>query len=149
MSESDPQYSRSEFSKFAYEWDFCHVTSSPTYPQSNGLAERTVQTTKRLMKKTTQQTNYDKYGKDLKPRHSGEHVRLRTAGPKPQWEPANVLETPQPRSPRSYIVKSERGDVYQRNHPDNPGYRRPSITPMMNSPELDRQLAKTHETRQA
>ena len=32
-------------------WDFDHVTSSPRYPQSNGLVEKTVQTIKRILKK--------------------------------------------------------------------------------------------------
>ena len=40
------------FRKFANEWNFTVVTSSPRYPQSNGLAERGVQTIKMLLKKS-------------------------------------------------------------------------------------------------
>ena len=40
-----------EFKKFAEEWVFSHTTSSPEYSQSNGAAERTVQTAKRILKK--------------------------------------------------------------------------------------------------
>ena len=34
------QYTSEQFQKFVCDWDIQHITSSPTYPQSNGLAER-------------------------------------------------------------------------------------------------------------
>ena len=40
-----------EFKRFADEWGFRHTTSSPEYPQSNGAAEKAVQTAKRILKK--------------------------------------------------------------------------------------------------
>ena len=40
-----------QFKEFAREWGFRHTTSSPEYPQSNGAAERAVQTAKRILKK--------------------------------------------------------------------------------------------------
>nr|XP_054748044.1 uncharacterized protein LOC129253646 [Lytechinus pictus] len=45
------QFKCSEFKEFERQWEFTHITSSPMYPQSNGQAERTVQTIKNLMKK--------------------------------------------------------------------------------------------------
>ena len=69
LTDNGPQYSSSETSKFADEWDFYHVTSSPTYPQWNGLAERTVQTIKRLMKKAKEEKK-DPYLSLLEPRNT-------------------------------------------------------------------------------
>ena len=40
-----------EFKEFANEWGSCHTTSSLQYPQSNGAAERAVQTTKGILKR--------------------------------------------------------------------------------------------------
>ena len=45
ISDNGPQYSSAEFAKFAEDWGFTHITSSPKYPQSNGEAEHMVQTT--------------------------------------------------------------------------------------------------------
>ena len=51
ISDNDPQFSCAEFNKFADSWGFEHRTSSPGHPQSNGLAEKTVGTAKKLMQK--------------------------------------------------------------------------------------------------
>ena len=47
-----------EFELFAKKWNFKHTTSSPNYPQSNGMAKRAVQTVKNLLKKARN------YGRD-------------------------------------------------------------------------------------
>ena len=43
-------FSSQQFKEFAKGWDFEHITSSPKYPQSNGMTERCIQT-KGAMKK--------------------------------------------------------------------------------------------------
>ena len=50
--DNGPQYSSREFGKFAENYGFKHTTSSPRFPQSNGEAERGVQTIKNLLKKS-------------------------------------------------------------------------------------------------
>ena len=50
VSDNGPQYSSREFTAFAKSYDFCHITSSPYFAQSNGQAERTVKTMKKLLK---------------------------------------------------------------------------------------------------
>jgi hypothetical protein len=51
MSDNGPQFASDDFARFAAAWDFKHITSSPRYPQSNGLAEKTVQTVKSILDK--------------------------------------------------------------------------------------------------
>lgn len=50
VSDNVLQYSSCEFAEFASSYQFRHITSSPLFPQSNGQAERTIQTAKRLLK---------------------------------------------------------------------------------------------------
>ena len=45
-------FSSSECKRFAEEWDVKIITSSPHYPQSNGLAEKAVGIVKNMMRKT-------------------------------------------------------------------------------------------------
>ena len=51
ISDNGPQFASSEFTTFAQQWGFEHVTSSPRYPQSNGKAENAVKTVKMLFTK--------------------------------------------------------------------------------------------------
>lgn len=49
ITDNGPEFSSADFKDFSFEFGFKHVTSSPNYAQSNGQAERTVQTVKRLI----------------------------------------------------------------------------------------------------
>ncbi|XP_012942558.2 uncharacterized protein K02A2.6 [Aplysia californica] len=51
VTDNGPQFSSTDFRKFTESWEIEHKTSSPLYPRSNGLAERTVQTVKQILTK--------------------------------------------------------------------------------------------------
>ena len=45
------QFVSDKFARFAKEWDFCHITSSPYHSQSNGKAESAVKIVRNLITK--------------------------------------------------------------------------------------------------
>lgn len=51
ISDNGPQFSSYQFKRFAAEWEFEHITSSPHYPKANGKAEAAVKIAKNLCKK--------------------------------------------------------------------------------------------------
>lgn len=52
LSDNGTQYISQRFKDFASTWDFVHVTSSPEFPQANGLAEKAVGSAKKLLEKS-------------------------------------------------------------------------------------------------
>jgi len=52
ISDNGLQYCSQKFKDFVKRYGFCHTTSSPYYPQGNGLAGRTVKTIKALFSKS-------------------------------------------------------------------------------------------------
>lgn len=59
-SDGATNFTSYKFKDFVNEWGFVHKTSSPTYPQSNGLAERYIQTVKNIFRKADYEKK-DKY----------------------------------------------------------------------------------------
>ena len=60
VSDNAPQFASKEFAEFAAKWELSHITSSPRFPKANGLAERTVETIKKLLAKSDMK-NEDPY----------------------------------------------------------------------------------------
>ena len=52
ISDNGPQFVSAEFALFLTSKNVEHLTSSPRYPQSNGMAERAVRTMKELLQKS-------------------------------------------------------------------------------------------------
>lgn len=60
MSDNGPPFNSKDFAAFCQNWGIDHKTSSPFLPRSNGLAERSVQTIKKLLTKSVE-SNSDPY----------------------------------------------------------------------------------------
>nr|XP_022905612.1 uncharacterized protein K02A2.6-like [Onthophagus taurus] len=57
VSDSGRQFTSENFKEFSKEWNFSHQIASPHHQQSNGFAERTIQTVKKMIKKTIDSDN--------------------------------------------------------------------------------------------
>ncbi|KAM7281464.1 uncharacterized protein ISCGN_006128 [Ixodes scapularis] len=51
ITDNSSQFACEAFNEFSIDWNFEHVTSSPRYPRSNGMAESAMKTVKMLLKK--------------------------------------------------------------------------------------------------
>lgn len=51
LSDNRTQYTSQQFKDFASTWDFVLVTSSPEFPQANGLAQKAVSSAKEFLEK--------------------------------------------------------------------------------------------------
>lgn len=51
ITDNGSQFACANFNDFAIQYGFCHVTTSPHFPQANGQVERMVQTVKNMLKK--------------------------------------------------------------------------------------------------
>ena len=60
ISDNGPQFKSHLYAEFIKKWEIQHKTSSPEYPQSNGMVERTIQTVKRTLYKA-KHNNEDAY----------------------------------------------------------------------------------------
>ncbi len=100
ISDNGPQYTAEEFTQFTKSWGFKHQTSSPMYPQSNGLAERTVQTVKNLLKKA-KASNQDPYLSLLSYRNTSSQQ----TGSPAQLLMNRRLRTDLPTSPKQLLPK--------------------------------------------
>jgi len=49
-SDKGPQFTFKEFNQFSTQWEFKHQISSSHYPQSNGKAEATVKSMKKIIR---------------------------------------------------------------------------------------------------
>lgn len=58
MSDNGSQYTGQKFQEFVKSWDIMHMTSSPRYPRSNGLAERAAKHVKPIIKKALKSREY-------------------------------------------------------------------------------------------
>ncbi|KAL3234020.1 hypothetical protein MRX96_022773 [Rhipicephalus microplus] len=120
-SDNGPQFASAQFKAFVKQWGSSHVTSSPYFPQSNGVAERTVQTAKQLIKKSPNihkalLTHRDTPGKEgFTPAELLIGRRLRTDVPvaphmlRPRWSTVEFTK-------RNEAYRIKQGQQYNRRH---------------------------------
>ena len=115
-SDNGPQYAAKTFEKFAKDWGFQHIPSSPEYPRSNGLAEKTVQTVKDLLEKA-KEDNKDPYLAMLEVRNTPVDNYKSPA----ELAFGRQLRSILPVSPNNLTVKSVDNDEFKQRRSDLKG----------------------------
>ncbi|CAC5393321.1 unnamed protein product [Mytilus coruscus] len=115
-SDSGSQYVSAEFRQFAESWD-SHTVSSPHYQQSNGLAERFVQSVKKMLSKSKQDGKdpyiaMDKSSKPLPELQPNDTTRFQH-NPKGKWDQGTVVRNNN--TPNSYVIETPEGQIFKRN----------------------------------
>ena len=100
VSDNGSQFISEEFKEFSRHWSLAHVTSSPTYRQSNGKVEAAVKSAKSVMKKSREAKSGDTVRLTPPRSPTGESVKARVD---------NSVGT------RLYEVVTEDGARYRRN----------------------------------
>ena len=119
VSDNGPCYRGEQFSKFLKRKGIKHMTSSPYYPQSNGLAEACVKVIKNMMKKAQQ----------CKVRFNDMLYQYRTSPVAGKREsPIELLEQRRPRTNMPYLGKSEHRSLITPRVLDNLMRNPPAIT---------------------
>lgn len=81
FSDNGQPFASSEFRCFAKDWGFKVTTSSPNFPRSNGLIERTIQTVKKILSKA----------RDAKTDHFMALLKYRTTSKHSLYSPSQLL----------------------------------------------------------
>uniref|UniRef100_A0A3Q3J2L6 Integrase catalytic domain-containing protein n=1 Tax=Monopterus albus TaxID=43700 RepID=A0A3Q3J2L6_MONAL len=140
VSDNGTCYSLHEFRQFAEQWGFQYTTSSPHYPQSNGLAKKTIKTAKQILTKAREDRK-DPYLSLLEYRNTpvdglkspAQILMSRFQQEDGRWQPATIIQPAE--TPRSYHIKTNNGQTLRCN-------RRHLRSALDNPPEVDTQQPK-------
>ncbi|XP_055388168.1 uncharacterized protein K02A2.6-like [Condylostylus longicornis] len=118
ISDNGPPFNSKEFKEFSISWDIDHNTSSPYYPRSNGLAERSIGTIKTLLQKSND-SKTDPYIALLQHRTTAKNGCLSPAellmSRKLRTKLPTLRDALKPNTIDAKIFKDNEGNTYRRN----------------------------------